>query len=229
MVINELTFCPVNPGKQNQLNQGEHIINGGIGLNFNNNYVNLITNTHFMDDVEIMFKEYDAVKEEIADSIKARNQILSFGLATVAILINGISTTLNNTSLQKLSFILCFLVLPAFCVSVMLMWMGELQRMIRGGNFMTQFENRINEKKGQPELLRWETYRRTSKIKIHYAYGAVISLFSLIALLPYLFLFISTLQISWFYYFMTGFIYAIFLVLFLKKFPQIMSNDSTEV
>jgi hypothetical protein len=182
-----------------------------------------------MDDFEIIFKEYDAVKEEIADSIKARNQILSFGLATVAILINGISTTFNNERLQEFSFILCFIILPAFSIAILLMWMGELQRMIRGGNYLAQLEKIVNKKNKTSELLRWETYRRNSEIKIHYAYGAVLFLFSLIAMLPYSFYFIPDVQVQWFYYFAPGIIYLIFLIVFLKKLPQIMSNDSTQV
>ena len=65
-----------------------------------------------MKNEEILFKEYQTLREEIIASMSNRNQILSYGLAIIGLLFTS-AAALNKT---ELSFIILILAIPIVCI-----------------------------------------------------------------------------------------------------------------
>ena len=182
-----------------------------------------------MENSDIILKEYDAVKTEIADSIKTRNQILSFGQAIAALLINSIVTIINKDGYKPLGQFLLLVILPSLSISILLMWLGELERMIRAGNYILLIEKKINEELGK-DVLMWESSRRSNEFKISYAYKSVLAVFIAFALLPLILLMVKDNDLPFYFFLYSPIITIIFLFFFHHRYiTYIRTNNLLDI
>lgn len=120
--------------------------------------------------IEIMMKEYE-LRENYAtiSSPGIRYNIMSFALATVGIIISGILfalTSRNSTALLLILTVnLMIFLVPAFCFSIIAIWLGEEYRMMRVGEYCKDIERKINDKLGKENILNWETFKRGKSVK----------------------------------------------------------------
>lgn len=144
-----------------------------------------------MNSIDVLLKEYDALRQEILATINSRISILSFGLGTIGLLLTvGMTTNaLSNSSL--VSGLILFLLVPAVTNFVLFMWLGEYQRMQRAGRFIAGLEARINriakeELSTKDELLTWESNLRSARQHMKYPYNTTVMLLTLISLISLL-------------------------------------------
>ncbi|WP_434683845.1 hypothetical protein [Pseudanabaena minima] len=133
-----------------------------------------------MNSLEIMFKEYDALRQEVLASMTNRISILSFGIAAVgAIFTASIATYTNQPSSLLISLILT-VILPFICAFILFMWLGEYQRMQRAGRFLVELEQKIN-LEASKEILTWETNLRKQRSHMNYPYNTTVLLLIVIS------------------------------------------------
>jgi len=137
-----------------------------------------------MDPVNVLFKEYDTLRQEAITTITVRNAILGFGVPTVATLFVATAHILRGTQDRYtfLSSILLMVVVPLVAFGILALWWGEYVRMQRAGRFLARLEKRINVevhrvsgKPGKPRrLLRWE--RSLKHMRLPYLAGIALLL-----------------------------------------------------
>jgi hypothetical protein len=120
------------------------------------------------DKLSVMVKQYERL-QDYANSVvpRIRNNIFSFGIGSISAIFTGnmiLFTELRNEVLSGLIFII---ILPLFCLLVLLMWLGEIHRMKRVGNFLRGLAKKINEEL-EEKVLTWEEHIRESSHKIEY-------------------------------------------------------------
>jgi FtsH-binding integral membrane protein len=100
--------------------------------------------------------EYDAIRSEIDQCLMNQVSILSFGAATVGLLVTA-AAALWASSLVLAGSMLLFVV-PMACFLALVIHAGEQVRMMRAGLFLHALEVWVNDILGPPEglLLAWE-------------------------------------------------------------------------
>jgi hypothetical protein len=119
--------------------------------------------------IKILLEEYKTLRQESLGSIRLRIQIVSFGLAAI-ILLFGVPLSLRSGFNIILINIIYTFVIPLLCTIIVNIWLGELYRMERAGNFMYLQEIRINKainkyillnnKMSDISILSWEGWLR---------------------------------------------------------------------
>jgi hypothetical protein len=136
--------------------------------------------------LEILVKEYELLENSTTTSPGVRYSIISFAFATIGLVISGLLFSLSSevsmndgTSYLKIGMALALIMffVPAFCISILYIWLGEEQRMIRMGQFCLSLENKINEKLGEEATLEWEHFKWEKSHWIKYPEMLVIAMF----------------------------------------------------
>src|ERR1700761_3433150 len=135
--------------------------------------------------VDVLMREYQFLRDEILDSNKIKFQILSFGGTTLAIIFGAAATSIKN-NLPELGQFLLFYLLPSFSITVLLVWLGEMEKIQRIANHQLKIELKINSILKE-DLLSFETALRKKPLTMIYSYSAVVILFSFIAVSPGIF------------------------------------------
>ena len=138
-----------------------------------------------MDPVEVLMKEYEFLRNEILDSIKMKYQIIFSGLTMIGFIIGGSASAITNNFSGIAEFLL-FFVLPLFCITILLVWIGEIEKMQRIAEQLLKIENHVNALLDQ-RILSFENSLRKNPLTMLYAHVAIIILFSFIAIAPGLF------------------------------------------
>ena len=117
-----------------------------------------------VDPIDAKMEEYRAVRAEILASINAQQSNLRFGSAIVLAMIifamRGAIDDANEDSLFPLLVLL--LAAPMSCYIAIVMWIGELWRMMRAGEYVEQLEREINQEHFEnKKILNWENWRRS--------------------------------------------------------------------
>ncbi len=107
---------------------------------------------------EIMMKDYEILK--------------TYSTSTIGIVISGTTIAVANGKLSDLVVLLVVKIIsilwvafvPAFCITILYVWLGEEQRMMRIGEYCKELEEKINMEFGE-EILNWETFKRKKSIK----------------------------------------------------------------
>jgi hypothetical protein len=129
----------------------------------------------------VLLKQYEVLFDYSTKQAPAtKNAILAFGLsaigtilaATIALLNYGASAVTG----KELCLVSFFFVIPAACICLLFIWIGEIHRMLRAGHFVRGIEEYLNAECGQ-ELLAWERYIREKGNRIIYPDLFVISIF----------------------------------------------------
>jgi hypothetical protein len=138
--------------------------------------------------VELALEEYKALRAEVLTTMQTQQGTLTFGTAAVGILAAGGFNVWKDELAATLVFLLA---LPLLSKLVVVIWMGEVVRMMRAGRHLQELEVRFAS--AYPEVLelgpvmRWETSLRDPEAQLlwrrHYEwnYAAIVLLFWLIA------------------------------------------------
>lgn len=135
--------------------------------------------------IDVVLEEYRTLRAESLVAMQTQQSVLRFGLASVGVIIGTGFTVWDEINLVFIAFLV---LLPLLCYAVLIIWIGEVARMIRAGYFLLQLENKINEKFSslsppQPKALTWENNLRQSSTGISSTpqlksnYIAIIALF----------------------------------------------------
>jgi hypothetical protein len=87
--------------------------------------------------------EYDAIRQEVVTTLSNQVSTLSFGAATVGLLVAAGAALWDDAEL--LSGLLLLFVVPAVCFLTLAIYSGELVRLMRAGLFLNTVENSVNE------------------------------------------------------------------------------------
>ena len=93
--------------------------------------------------IKILLEEYKTLRQESLGSIRLRVQIVSFGLAAIILLFGVPLSSRSGVNIILINIVYTF-VIPLLCTIIVNIWLGELYRMERAGNFMYLQETRIN-------------------------------------------------------------------------------------
>jgi hypothetical protein len=142
------------------------------------------------DRLQVMMEEFKALRGEILQTLTLRIQIISFGLATIGVLLAGAINAIALASqprqwlVDRVAGLIMVLVVPFLCLVVEHVWLSEVKRGRRASWYLMVFEKEINRLLPGPGLS-WEGSLRgqcpqMKLFKTHYQY--VLGLFSLTAL-----------------------------------------------
>lgn len=148
--------------------------------------------------VQVMMEEYKSLRSESLQSMRNRNSILTFGLGTIGLIFHAGISILNTQDV--FSFLIFSFFIPVLSLLLLVLWMGEAERMSRVGVYLVDFEKKVNEIFENDEqlrqLLHWETWLREFKQsknrtnQLLYPYLAVLILFLGISISSYIFILI---------------------------------------
>jgi hypothetical protein len=134
--------------------------------------------------IEIVMEEYKAIKNEINTSIINLQTILNFGLAAIGVLILAGATLISQ---HEITSILFLLIIPIISYFILIIWLGELERLTRAGYAIRTIEKKINNYLGKEALI-WEGWMRgvnspeRKNIMLKSNYSIVIFMFDFLAL-----------------------------------------------
>jgi len=107
--------------------------------------------------VEVMLEEFRALRSEILHAIRMQNAVFGVGGSLVAV---AQSLAQNAGQGEALHFVV--LALPPFAYLTLSLWLVEMARMMRAGNYLRFLEYEINLRIKDTGLL-WETWLRSQK------------------------------------------------------------------
>jgi hypothetical protein len=93
--------------------------------------------------IDVAMQEYTAIRREIDTCLANQVAVLSFGAATVGLLVAAAATLWTEDVL--LSGLLLLFVVPGTCFLALAIHAGELVRLMRAGFFLHEFERWINQ------------------------------------------------------------------------------------
>ncbi len=130
--------------------------------------------------IEIMMRDYEILKTySTSTSPGIRYNLISIALATIGLIISGTMIAIANGKLSDFVVVniistLWIAFIPVFCITILYVWLGEEQRMMRIGEYCKELEEKINREFGEG-VLNWETFKR--KKSIQYPEKLIIGLF----------------------------------------------------
>jgi len=92
--------------------------------------------------VDLVMREYGAIRNELDASLSAQVSIMSFGSATAGLLVAAAGTLWAEEPL--LAGLLLLLVVPSACFLALAIHAGEMVRLMRAGLFLNAIENWVN-------------------------------------------------------------------------------------
>lgn len=113
---------------------------------------------------ELAVQEYNALRGEILATMATQDGTLRFSAATVGIVLTG---GFNVWKHQLPAALIFLVVVPYLCTMGLIVWMGEVTRMMRAGNHVRLLEDMFLEHvPGVPEpVMRWEKNLRDPTAK----------------------------------------------------------------
>jgi hypothetical protein len=133
-------------------------------------------------------QEYNAVRGDILTSRSNQVAILSFGVAAVGLLVSAAATLWNDAAV--LAGLLLLFVVPVVSFLALVIYEGEMIRLMRAGLFINYLENWVNEAPWQSKLedegggllLTWEQWRAIRGVDVQrYTRMAIPVVFCLLA------------------------------------------------
>ncbi len=95
-----------------------------------------------MEWLDTVIEEYKTLRAESLTAIQTQQAVIRYGLAIVGVLV---ATALNTWDKLVLSAAVFLVFLPIVCYLILMIWMGEVARMMRVGRYLYGLEKRINE------------------------------------------------------------------------------------
>ena len=130
---------------------------------------------------EILLEEYRSVRQESLQAIDRQYRILALGTATAGVLL-GIGARIGDG--QTEATVLLMIVMPTLAAFVVLLWLGEMARMVRAGAHIADLEVRIatRHEDEEPPLV-WETLLRNprrDRKRVRNLYPAIFAVITLV-------------------------------------------------
>jgi len=133
--------------------------------------------------VDIIIKDYEILKNYSTTTQPGiRYNLISIALATIGIVISGTTVAISSRGdigvfyriIAPIVATLWIAFIPAFSMTMLSVWIGEEQRMMRAGKYLKLLEEAINKELGE-NILYWETFKR--RYSIQYPEVFIIALF----------------------------------------------------
>ena len=120
------------------------------------------------EKLEALLKQYELIQNYTFNTIPAsKNSILSFGLTILGAIFTGNIVLLSTEKYLEVSNFIFVFILPLASTTILFIWLGEIQRMMRAGFFLLSLEQQIN-KLVDDTIFTWEIYIRKKENKIKY-------------------------------------------------------------
>ena len=122
--------------------------------------------------MDLVLEEYRTLREESLQAMRQQQLILQLGLAALGVLVSvGIRSSTDTT----VAALLLMGLIPLLSVLIVLIWAGELERMVRAGTHLRRIERRMNHAYEGCWPLQWESLLGTPLLpRIHGIYRAVL-------------------------------------------------------
>jgi hypothetical protein len=91
--------------------------------------------------LDVVMQEYNAVRSDILTSRSNQVSILSFGVAAVGLLVSAAATLWNDAAV--LAGLLFLLAVPVVCFLALVIYEGEMVRLIRAELFINYLVDRL--------------------------------------------------------------------------------------
>jgi hypothetical protein len=109
-----------------------------------------------------VLEEYNSLRQEALEAIGVQHAILRFGIAGLVVLV-GFGTRYTGTDLQ-LSLAILNLLTPAGAFATLILWQGEVERMVRASTFVAHLSQKVNSRMASRQpALEWELFLRRPK------------------------------------------------------------------
>lgn len=144
-----------------------------------------------MNSIEVLLREYEAIRKEVLATMENRTRMLMFGLLGVCLIFSA-TLLVSQDANGYLPALMLVILVPIINTYVLFIWLGEYERMQRAGKFLVEIEARINEYLSE-EVLSWETGLRKQKRHMKYPYNNTVIFLITISLIS-LFMGLNLLQ-----------------------------------
>jgi hypothetical protein len=133
-----------------------------------------------MEWVDLVLEEYKSLRQESLAAIDRQQRVLASGTATAGVVLGlGVNASPGST----LAAVLLVGLGPLLALLITVMWLGEVERMVRAGAYVSRLESRINRNLVEAAL-EWESWLRREAPggrRILWVYRAVFGILWLIA------------------------------------------------
>ena len=111
-----------------------------------------------MDRLSAVMEEYKTLRQESLSAIDRQERLLASGTAVSGVVL-GLGATASPGS--SVSVVLLLVLAPGLAWLVTIMWLGEVERMVRAGAYVSVIEQRVNsDLGGDAPALGWESFLR---------------------------------------------------------------------
>src|SRR4051794_13191635 len=109
--------------------------------------------------LSVALEEYRALREESLAAMQMQQSSLTFGTATMGVVISAGLSAWDKPALPEIVFLVF---VPLIVCLTLLIWAGEVARMFRVGRFLAGLEERVNARvPGMEGALTWESWLLT--------------------------------------------------------------------
>lgn len=145
-----------------------------------------------MTSEELELEQYRSLRAEILRGLEDGNQVMSFGIAAIGIVISAAFTLKDSL----LGFFMLALLVPSLSSLILSLWFGAQERVARASYFVTGIETRIKTAINGPDFPTWDSWLRSSNrrkhIRGHHFWNVEYSGIGL-----FLFLMVGPMLLSW--------------------------------
>ena len=109
-----------------------------------------------MEWIQIALEEYKTLRTESLEAVRTQQTTVKLGIVIIGcIMVTGF----NLWDKSLLSDIIFFIFIPLLCYITIVIWIGEVERMMRTRYFLTTLEKKISRAyPNSPKLLNYETW-----------------------------------------------------------------------
>jgi hypothetical protein len=102
-------------------------------------------------------EQYRSLRNEVLRGTEDGNQVISYGLAAIGIILTAAVTQEG----KLVGFLLFAVLVPGLSSLVLSLWFGTLERIARASFFITGIESRLTRAVGAPILPMWDSWLRS--------------------------------------------------------------------
>lgn len=149
------------------------------------------------DWLKVLLEEYKALRAEIVAALQLQQQVVAFGV-TVLAGVSAVSAAILKD--DPLAAMLVGSLSPAIALALLLVWLGELERMVRAGTWVALLERRVGLLfPDLPSPLGWESALRGinspfPSSRVLHRYRGILAVFILLSLAPSLAAFFADVE-----------------------------------
>ncbi len=112
-----------------------------------------------MDDwTTLLLEEYKTLRQEALAAVDRQQRVLASGVGVEGVVL-GLGA--NASPGSTVAAVLLLVLGPLLALLVTVLWLGEIERMVRAGAFVSAIERRVARAFPDDAPLRWETWLRS--------------------------------------------------------------------